>query len=606
MNFYRLGVMSVRTFCFFILLLTFTGKANGQYGFITQAPAGERIRVLWKYCAYNFISDKDPESVVSFFDRISQIADSLGDRQLKIYVQYFKSCSLILFSDNYEQHFGKGDYQTVVRIFSEAREKANQQGYSDIVASAEHFMGQVYFRANRYGQAFEHLLKADGMMRQVGYQNIPAVSVYLYNLGLNYYRFEEFDKAQQCFLEAIRHPVYLSRNELNSLNAIGLIYAKKKNDKEALSYYQKTIERARAYKDTAWIGIASGNIGSVFMAKGDNEQALQYYRLNYSINSKVAEASNDAALSALYMSKAYTRMNRMDSALLYLHTGYSLGTKVITDKTEWLHFYKTYFEAGIEANKKSGNLIEALQLSDSLLALKDSIKNWLDSKILNRAVQKTEAARNIAELQLLQSRKNISQLYAAIVISALVVIIVVILLLFKGYRLRKLKQAQIAEKENQLLSLEKLRAEENLRHASGQLQTYLATIREKNEYIQLLDAEMSGLKESSGHPDDPKLQSAVIESLLSKTILTDDDWRHFRNLFEQVYPGFINRLLEKLPTLSPAETRMLILSRLNLSPREMANMLGISVDAIRKSRYRLRKKLNLSDEVEFNSIIQDR
>ncbi|MEJ7684517.1 MAG: hypothetical protein WKG06_43050 [Segetibacter sp.] len=61
---------------------------------------------------------------------------------------------------------------------------------------------------------------------------------------------------------------------------------------------------------------------------------------------------------------------------------------------------------------------------------------------------------------------------------------------------------------------------------------------------------------------------------------------------------------EKFPDLSPAELRLLILTKLNLSAREMANMLGISIDAIRKSRYRLRKKLNLEEESNLEELIQ--
>jgi DNA-binding CsgD family transcriptional regulator len=51
--------------------------------------------------------------------------------------------------------------------------------------------------------------------------------------------------------------------------------------------------------------------------------------------------------------------------------------------------------------------------------------------------------------------------------------------------------------------------------------------------------------------------------------------------------------------------RLLILTKLNLSSREMAHMLGISADAIRKSRYRLRKKLNLEEENGIEVLIQE-
>ncbi len=86
-----------------------------------------------------------------------------------------------------------------------------------------------------------------------------------------------------------------------------------------------------------------------------------------------------------------------------------------------------------------------------------------------------------------------------------------------------------------------------------------------------------------------------IEKLVSSTILTEEDWRRFRLLFDHTYPGFVFQLKDKLPDLSPAETRLLILTKLKLSHREMAQTLGISVDAIRKAHYRIRKKFNLEE-----------
>ncbi len=91
--------------------------------------------------------------------------------------------------------------------------------------------------------------------------------------------------------------------------------------------------------------------------------------------------------------------------------------------------------------------------------------------------------------------------------------------------------------------------------------------------------------------------------LLPAPFLRRNDWRHFRNLFEQVYPGFLYRLREKFSDLSPAEIRLLVLTRLKLSSREMAHMLGITVEAIRKTRYRVRKKLNLDEESKLEELI---
>ena len=74
-------------------------------------------------------------------------------------------------------------------------------------------------------------------------------------------------------------------------------------------------------------------------------------------------------------------------------------------------------------------------------------------------------------------------------------------------------------------------------------------------------------------------------------------------MFDQVHPGFFIRLKEKLNDLTPAETRLLALTKLQLAPKEMAAMLGISYDAIKKSRQRLRKKINLPEEGSLDELV---
>ena len=66
----------------------------------------------------------------------------------------------------------------------------------------------------------------------------------------------------------------------------------------------------------------------------------------------------------------------------------------------------------------------------------------------------------------------------------------------------------------------------------------------------------------------------------------------------------MQRLREKLPQLSPADTRYIVLSKLNLTSREMASMLGVRPDAIRLYRHRLRKKLQITDDKTLEELIR--
>ncbi len=120
--------------------------------------------------------------------------------------------------------------------------------------------------------------------------------------------------------------------------------------------------------------------------------------------------------------------------------------------------------------------------------------------------------------------------------------LIIAALLFNRYRLRKHRQAQLAQKEKELLSLEKLRTEEKLKHAEALLTAYVGTIKEKTTLIEGLDDELLRLKETSTNDNNVSTLAANMEKLVSATILTDHDWVYFRSLFEQVHPGFVLRM----------------------------------------------------------------
>jgi DNA-binding CsgD family transcriptional regulator/uncharacterized membrane protein len=533
---------------------------------------------------------------------VAHTADSLGDMRLKSYAQYFRICYRVLFSSRYEQYFPPGDYKQVVMVFANAQKWAQQNGHTAIAAACKHYIGEVYFKAAQYGPAFEHLLKANVAFQEIGYENVPAISIYLHNLGLNYYQFEEYDKALEAFLAASQHPFFINRTELNTLNSIGLIYARQQNWNKAVTYYRKTIARAKENNDVVWIGIASGNLGNGFLAKEQNDSALFYHNKNYNINVN-HDAPEDAAKSALAIATIYIRQQQPDSAWHYILAGQALNKKNNSDPAERLAFNKRLLISILGYHKLKENYKLALICSDSLAAVNNRLQHLLDAKILNRAVVKAEAERYQAELQLLESQKKLSRLRFYVLITLLLSIIFISGWLFIRFRRNKIRQMHLAEKEKHTISFAKRRAEEKLYQAETLLAAYLTSLKEKTAQIDSLDTELQRQKEEK---NDSELltMAAKREKLIYSTIFTDEDWQYFRSLFEQVYPGFIYRLKEKYPDLSPGETRLLILTKLNLSTGEMAQMLGLTILAIRKARYRLRKKFDLDEKSKLDVLIQ--
>ncbi|QRR01358.1 tetratricopeptide repeat protein [Dyadobacter sandarakinus] len=585
-----------------ILMVSFHGAAQTQ--FLAKAPPEQRLPQLWQYCSEHLISDWDSTASHRFLNAAIATADSLGDNKLKAYAQYFLKCYRVLFSKRYEQYFREGDYKPVVALLSRTKTWAEKNRYRDIAAACEHVTGGVYFRAARYGAAFEHLLLARKAFEAIGYERVPNASGYLFDLGLCYYHFEEQDKALAAFLEATRHPFYVSRIQLNTLNTIGMIYGLNKEWDRAADFYRKTIAQAAAYHDTVWVAIGAGNLGQVFLRKQQPDDALKYLRQSYNITRIVANgAPEDAAYSAIGLALAFTRRKQPDSARYYLQKGRELALAHIPGSTERLDYRVRLLDATIKFNRSIGNYVTAFQLSDTMSVVKDSLRRILDNRIVDRAVEKSEAERYQTELNLLTSQENLSRLRFYVLLATLLGVVTIGTLLFSRFQVRKKRQFELAEKEKAFLALEKKLVEEQLHHAEELLNANLKTLKDKAQLIDSLTTELQYLKESDQQVMATSMATRI-EQLVSATILTEEDWRKFRTLFDQTYPGFSFRLREKFPDLSPAETRLLILTKLKLSNYEMAQMLGVSVDAIRKASYRIRKRFELAKEEGLDILIQ--
>jgi DNA-binding CsgD family transcriptional regulator len=94
-----------------------------------------------------------------------------------------------------------------------------------------------------------------------------------------------------------------------------------------------------------------------------------------------------------------------------------------------------------------------------------------------------------------------------------------------------------------------------------------------------------------------------LQKLIDESFRLDKDWDEFKLYFEQVYVDFYQSLHEKYPDLTNTELRHCALIKLNLSISECANILGISPESVKISRFRLKKKMNLETQNEVRDEI---
>ena len=83
----------------------------------------------------------------------------------------------------------------------------------------------------------------------------------------------------------------------------------------------------------------------------------------------------------------------------------------------------------------------------------------------------------------------------------------------------------------------------------------------------------------------------------------DNNWENFSRYFEEVHKDFNGNVKTKYPSVTSNELRLLALLKMNLSSKEIANILNISPEGIKKARYRLRKKLDLTTEESLQNLV---
>ena len=140
------------------------------------------------------------------------------------------------------------------------------------------------------------------------------------------------------------------------------------------------------------------------------------------------------------------------------------------------------------------------------------------------------------------------------------------------------------------LKNEKLKSE--IKHKNKELATAAMNLLNKNEFMNAVKHHLQGLKKKHSS----KVLTKEIEKIISdinKNISNDSAWKQFEFHFDQVHGDFTQRIQQEYPNLTAQDIKLCTYLRMNLSTKEIANLLNISVRGVEIARYRLRKKLAL-------------
>ena len=185
------------------------------------------------------------------------------------------------------------------------------------------------------------------------------------------------------------------------------------------------------------------------------------------------------------------------------------------------------------------------------------------------------------------------------------ILLVVISILFQSWgvrRTRKKQRIHIEKRERELILLrnEKLRTE--VEHKSKELANSTMSMIKKNEFLLDLKQQVSRHKEQLGTRYPDKYFNDIIKKI-DKNISSHDDWQMFETNFEQAHEQFLRKIKDDFPDLTAKDLRMCAYLRMNLSSKEIAPLLGITVRGVENHRYRLRKKMGMTHDDNLIDLI---
>lgn len=377
--------------------------------------------------------------------------------------------------------------------------------------------------------------------------------------------------------------------------AKGSAYGKQKDFANALLFHQKALAIRNLSPYALQKGESLYSIGRILSKMGQLQASLDTLR----VAERLVEGSSDKQGIGFIQSgigESLFKLNRIEEASPYLEKSLKTGL----DRKQ----YPAAADAArmlSQSHKLQQHFKEAFSYQEIFLALKDSMFNQEKNKISQDLIHKYEANEKELKIVALERENNLATQRNRWIGGLLTLLSA---LGFYAFHLRSAREQNRleaekvkAEAQSELLAKQLEIQELELTSNRIRLEDYTQMLIERNQQLQ----ELSRQNESESPAEDINLEDAPV-NLYNQVILTESDWEKFQTYFNKVYPGFIAKLRSQYNDLTPAEIRVVLLDKMGLSIKESSSILGIGSDAIKKGRYRLKKKYKLEGEDLFQMV----
>jgi DNA-binding CsgD family transcriptional regulator len=193
---------------------------------------------------------------------------------------------------------------------------------------------------------------------------------------------------------------------------------------------------------------------------------------------------------------------------------------------------------------------------------------------------------------------------------AIIILTGVFLRLRRGYnkslaeqdKLRQVLELELEhvklEREKESILKSNVLLEDDILNKSKELANYTLQLTKNHELLGEVRDSLNEIKKDA-RLDKTKSSIRNLAKKISQSLEAEEHLKIFDTNFEQVHHEFFNELKAKYPDLTQKELRLCGFVKMNMTNKEIASVLNISVRGVETARYRLRKHLSLDHDINF-------
>ncbi|MCI9845330.1 tetratricopeptide repeat protein [Flavobacterium pectinovorum] len=396
-------------------------------------------------------------------------------------------------------------------------------------------------------------------------------------------RVDDHELALEFLKKALHYTPKDSSDYGAILNAIGNCYLNKGNTQKANSYFDKTATAALRINDQIRYAKALGDKALIAEKTGDLNAAITLLEKDIALSIEYGNEKNNMYASIL-MARILLKQKKITAASTYLQKAEDIAITKL--------YYRDSLKEIIELKLKISNgkdpekelilhrqlkvLENWLLMTDGDFALRKS--NWI--------VQKTKYENEVKSTQVKLVRESkINKIYVIIILLAIMLIFLIVI--FSKKRLKNISLEY--DKKTMYYEIEKLRYEKTISEANQDLNTQIQYLHNKNSQISKLKLELEAIHQSPSSFLEEK--NGKLQALLDSHLMTEENWSSFKREFQKEYVDFTQVLAVEFPELKESNLKIIMLQKLRFNNPEIASLLGITVEAVKKSKQRLKKKM---------------